>query len=257
LPQRADEVVLGPRTLRDAHVHVGGRIVLAGDRPGVTRTMTITGSGLVPSGPHNDYFDGGWVTTAGYQSLFRRFKFHLQLVRVRHGLDPHREAARLTKYLATAVPGAGADVEVPTLPVEASLIRQVERLPVFLGGFLAVLAVAAVGHALASAVRRRAHDLAVLRALGMTRAQCRLVVVTHASVIALLGLAFGLPIGLALGRTVWRVVADYTPVEYVPPLDITVLALIGPAAIGLANLLAAWPARRAARLRVAHVLRAE
>jgi hypothetical protein len=35
------------------------------------------------------------------------------------------------------------------------------------------------------------------------------------------------------------------------------LLLVGPAAVVLANLLAAWPGRRAARLRIATILRAE
>jgi len=36
-----------------------------------------------------------------------------------------------------------------------------------------------------------------------------------------------------------------------------VLLLVGPIAIGIANLLAVWPGHRAARLRVGQILRAE
>jgi ABC-type lipoprotein release transport system permease subunit len=43
----------------------------------------------------------------------------------------------------------------------------------------------------------------------------------------------------------------------VPPTDVLTLSVVVPAAILAANLLASWPARRAARLRVADVLRAE
>ena len=67
---------------------------------------------------------------------------------------------------------------------EVAEIRQVRTLPVLLGAFLAVLAVGAVGHALATAVRRRSRDLAVLRAVGMTQWQCRWVVITHGIVAA-------------------------------------------------------------------------
>jgi len=35
------------------------------------------------------------------------------------------------------------------------------------------------------------------------------------------------------------------------------MLLVGPAALLIANLLAAWPGRRAARLRIAHILRTE
>ena len=126
-----------------------------------------------------------------------------------------------------------------------------------LAGFLVLLAVGAVGHALATAVRRRRHELAVLRALGMTRMQSRLVVFTQASVLAAIGLALGIPLGVAFGRIIWRLVAQSTPLAYHPPLAVWALALIGPLALLAANLLAAWPGQRAARLRSAQVLRAE
>jgi ABC-type lipoprotein release transport system permease subunit len=44
---------------------------------------------------------------------------------------------------------------------------------------------------------------------------------------------------------------------YQPPFSPWALALIAPAALLTANLLALWPGRRAARLRAARVLRAE
>ena len=130
-------------------------------------------------------------------------------------------------------------------------------LPLALSAFLAVLAVGAVGHALSIAVRRRRHELAVLRALGLTRRQSRLVIVTQATLLAFIGLAAGIPLGLALGRTLWHAAADLTPVAYVSPVAVWALLLIPPAALVAANLLAAWPARRAARLRTGEILRTE
>ena len=114
-----------------------------------------------------------------------------------------------------------------------------------------------MGHALATAVHRRRGELAVLRALGMTRLQSRLVVVTQASVLAAVGLAVGVPLGFAVGRFVWRLVAQSTPLAYHPPLAFWALVLIGPLALLAANLLSAWPGQRAARLRSAQILRAE
>jgi ABC-type lipoprotein release transport system permease subunit len=84
-----------------------------------------------------------------------------------------------------------------------------------------------------------------------------LTVVSQATTLAIVGLAFGLPTGLLLGRAIWHNVATSTPVEYVPPFAVMVLVIVVPAALLIANALAAWPARRAARLRAAEVLRAE
>jgi ABC-type lipoprotein release transport system permease subunit len=136
-------------------------------------------------------------------------------------------------------------------------VRQVRALPGLLGAFLGLLAAGAIGHSLATAARRRAPELAVLRALGLTPRQCRWAVITQATAIAAIGLAFGVPLGLALGRSVWRAVADYTPLQYVTPVTWRFLLICVPATLVLANLLAAWPARRAARLQVTQVLRSE
>ena len=82
-------------------------------------------------------------------------------------------------------------------------------------------------------------------------------VTTQATVLALTGLAFGIPLGLILGRVIWRVVAGFTPLAYHPPLAVWALLLIGPAALLIVNLLAAWPQRPAARLHAGQVLRSE
>jgi ABC-type lipoprotein release transport system permease subunit len=189
--------------------------------------------------------------------MFKGFKFHFIFVTLAPSARAHA-AATLNTSLAKANPAlAGVSFEVPDPPTAISELRQVRVLPQLLGIFLVILAVGAVGHALATAVRRRSHDIAVLRALGMTTWQCRRVVITQATVLAVIGLIFGVPLGLAIGRSVWRAVADYTPLQYVPPLAVWALLLVAPAALVLSNLLAAWPGQRAARLRVAQILRAE
>jgi ABC-type antimicrobial peptide transport system permease subunit len=249
-------VLLGPVTLRSLHVHVGDHVALTGDSK--PRNLLVTGSGFVPQGPHNGYADGGLVTPDGYDGLFKGFKYHIVFITLAPAARTADAGPALAASIVKQAPALkGLELSPPDKLEEVAEIEQVRILPIVLGGFLAVLAVGAVGHALATAVRRRAHDIAVLRALGMTQWQCRWVTVTQATLLALIGLVFGVPLGIAVGRTVWRAVANYTPIQYVPPAALWTLALIGPAALLLANLLAAWPGHRAARLRVAHVLRAE
>ena len=64
------------------------------------RAVTVTGIGFVPTGPHNDYANGAWLTPAGYDWLFRgahsAFKFHLAAVALRPGADVQAVARRLT-----------------------------------------------------------------------------------------------------------------------------------------------------------------
>jgi ABC-type antimicrobial peptide transport system permease subunit len=83
------------------------------------------------------------------------------------------------------------------------------------------------------------------------------VIATQASLLAVIGLAFGIPLGVALGRTLWAAAADMTPLAYQPPVALWALLLIGPLALLAAILLATWPAERAARLRTGQILRTE
>jgi ABC-type lipoprotein release transport system permease subunit len=126
-----------------------------------------------------------------------------------------------------------------------------------LAAFLALLGVAALGHALVTAVRRRRHDLAVLRAIGFRPRQSAACIFWQAMTVALVGIVIGLPLGIVVGRLSWRWVADSTPLLYVPPLAVLAVVLAAPAAIVLASVLAALPARQAARVRPAEVLRTE
>jgi hypothetical protein len=258
MPRRPDEIVLAPSSAAALGAGTGSTITATGRGGSVSDSLTVTGIGFVPYGPHNNYDEGGWLTPAGYDELVDGFKFHVALVALRPGVDAAAVQERLEGAAAAAV-GSPEPVSLErTEPLtEAAQLRNVEVLPVVLGGFLALLAVGAVGHALATAVRRRRHDVAVLRALGMTRRQSRGVVITQATVLAAVGLLFGLPLGLAVGRALWRFVADITPLQYAAPLAVLALVLAVPVAVLVANALAAWPGRQAARLRIAHVLRAE
>lgn len=258
-PSGPDEVLLAPGSAGALGVDLGDTVELVGTR--AARTMTVSGLAFVPEGSHNSYDVGAWVPVVAFDELFAGFKFHVVSVALRAGTDPDEAAARIGAAVADALgaPPEMAEGLLGPLPPPPRLaeLKQVQQLPRYLAAFLALLAVGAVGHAVATAVRRRRHDLAVLRAVGVTRGQSRVTVLVQATVLAAVGLVVGVPVGFALGRSLWRTVADSTPVDHVPPLDVWVLVLIGPASLLAATLLAAWPSQRAASLRVAQVLRTE
>jgi hypothetical protein len=253
LPESSDEVTLARRTAERLDVGVGDAVDLTGSR--ASQQLTVVGIGFVPIGFHNTYTEGGWVDDDGFDALFDGYKFRDVLVSVADG-TPGDAVARLNADVPL-LGKRGLGFGPPQVASTVDQLRRVRHLPVALGAFLALLAVGAVGSALATAVRRRAHELAVLRALGVTPWQCRLVVISQALVLAAVGLVFGVPLGLAAGRTAWRVVAGYVPLDYVPPTAIWALVLVGPVTLLVVNLEAAWPARRAARTPVATILRAE
>jgi predicted lysophospholipase L1 biosynthesis ABC-type transport system permease subunit len=257
MPEAADEVALAPGVADAIDVEVGDRFELTGATS--TGEVRVTGLAFVPEGPHNGYDEGAWLTAAGHDDTVGGFKFHIIDVTAEEGADLDALMARIDREVPAAI-GADGVTEVATPrvpPARVEELKQLQRLPLYLAAFLGILAVTAVGHAVATAVRRRRRDLAVIRAVGFTRWQSRAIALSQAVVLALVGVVFGVPLGVALGRSLWRSVAESTPVLYVEPIALLALVLIAPIAIGLAVLLAAWPSQRAARLRVGQVLRTE
>ncbi|MGH9117085.1 MAG: ABC transporter permease [Acidimicrobiales bacterium] len=256
MPREPDEVALAPSTAETMGVDVGDTVDMAGT--GSSPELTVTRLAFVPQHPHNDYANGAWVTSQGYDDLFRSFRFHTVEAALRPGADPAVVVANRIRGTAGDVPEAAEFEIAPPEPIVAvAELRQVRQFPLVLAAFLALLALGAVGHALATAMRRRRHDVAVLRALGLSRRQCRTLVVTQASLLAVIGLLVGVPLGVALGRIVWRHVADTTPLCYVSPEAWWALILITPVALLAATLLAVRPSRLAASMRVSQVLRVE
>jgi hypothetical protein len=250
-PSAPDEIALGPQTAHDVGAGVGDTVTVDG------HPFRVSGITFVPVDPHNGYTDGAWLTTAAFNALqpdLAKDKFH----EVRFNFKPGVVAADGFKRLPPGLAPGGAGPATSFVPIEElTELQSVRVQPLLLGGFLVVLALGAVGHGLATAVRRRRHDVAVLRSLGMTRRQTRGLVAVQATVLAGVGLALGIPLGIAAGRSSWQWLANATPVVYVAPLAAAAVYLAVPGAIAVANALAAWPARRAARLRIADVLRAE
>ena len=198
MPSAPSEVVLAPQTATALGVRVGRSVSLTGTT-GRTRVMTVTGIGFVPPGSHCSgcsHASGAWVSDAGFDALFTTFQFHGGFVALRPGVSPQAVAERL-QGLAPGL--AGQDLFAQPYPPSAiTELRAVQAFPLALAAFLALLALAAVGHALASAVRRRRHDIAVLRALGMTRRRSRVVVRTQAAVLAAAAVLLGVPLGVGL-----------------------------------------------------------
>jgi hypothetical protein len=256
-PHGPSEIAFGPGTLHQMRLQVGDHVQV-GDRR--AHTATVVGTALLPATSHTDYDQSAWVTAAGLRAALppgpldpNDFEDY---VLIKWASGTH--AADAQRRLASLHPGSDSwFTQAAILPVAVVSLGHLRSLPLALGVFFALLATATVAHALVTTVRRRRHELAVLRSLGFTRRQTRLAVAWQATLIAVAGLVIGVPLGIAAGRTVWRRLADNFPVVYVPPLALAAVLLVVPAAVLLANLLAAMPARAAARIRPAEALRTE
>ena len=79
----------------------------------------------------------------------------------------------------------------------------------------------------------------------------------QATTVVVVGLVVGIPLGLVAGRFVWGLLADQLGVSGDPTWPVLGIVLLVPSALLLVNLVAALPARRAARTLPAVVLRSE
>jgi hypothetical protein len=255
-PRTRNEIAFGPATLHDLKLHVGEHIPVGNS----AREVTIVGTALLPATAHTDYDQSGWMTADGVRSVlgpigkldpnaYEDYSFIRWKPGVNHGAAEKAVLKQFGNAELYSQPAA--------LPTAVVSLGDVRSLPVALGVFFALLASATVAHALVTTVRRRRHELAIMRSVGFTRRQSRIAIAWQATLIAAAGLIIGVPLGIVTGRLVWRWLADSFPVVYVPPLAAIAVVLVVPAAIALANLLAALPARSAARIQPAEALRTE
>jgi hypothetical protein len=142
-------------------------------------------------------------------------------------------------------------------PVQIVNYRSVGSTPVILAGGLALGAILALGLTLASSVRRRRRDLAMLKTLGFTHRQLAAAIAWQASITAGVGVVIGIPLGVVIGRELWTLFARSINAVPDPTVPILSVVLVGVGALAFANVVAALPGRSAARTSAALVLRAE
>lgn len=251
MPASIGEVALGPVTADRAGASIGDRVVVEG--PGGEIEVTVVGRALFPVFDENPFNDA----VAFHPDLLGEVAvsegFGASIVSFRPGVS-REEGAALVDEL---VPEAMTIYAVPTRPPDVENLTQVRGMPRLLAVFLVLLAVAAVGHALVTAARRRRRDLGVLRAIGFRRHQVATAVAVQSLTLVAVGLVLGIPFGVIAGRVAWSLVADGIGVASTITVPGLALAVLVPAALMLAALLAVLPARSASTVTPAEALRTE
>jgi hypothetical protein len=251
-PSDAAEIALGPDQLTRLNVTIGDRVSLL-DTSGQPRRLEVVGRVLVPD--TNDYaFTAGAVLTPDGLDQVRQSDGARQVVvNWRSGVDTAAARARLQRDY----PYALSAYSRPGAPKEIANLARVKQLPWILAALLAVIGLAAIGHFLVTTVRRHGRDLAVLRSLGFTRRQVAATAHWQATILVLVAIAVGAPIGLLLGRWTWSVVAGVHGVAQDVSIPLVPLLFLVPATLVVANVVAALPARAAGRVAPSNALRTE
>ena len=129
--------------------------------------------------------------------------------------------------------------------------------PLTLAVVLAAAMIVSVGATVQGSTRRRRRDLAMMKALGMTRRQVRGIVLWQSSTLLIISAALGLVLGWVVGHLLWSAFASSIGVVPVTVLPWG-LVLVGLLILVVAgNTLTALPAESAARAPDAPLLRRE
>ncbi len=263
----ADEIVLGAATAADLGKHIGDTVTLAGG--GDPHQVNIVGIATFPTIrrihiSHISLGVGAIVVpelVPGYDRDITGVQGtnlgpHVLFVRYRPGTNAHDELVLLRSTTAPLAGFAGIDILPPQRPAEIVNSSSLGGAPVDLSIALALGAAVSLALALGTSVRRRSKELAILTALGFTRRQLAATVAWHSTAATVIGLAIGVPLGVALGRGLWTLFADQLDVVVEP-----IQPLLGSIGVILAALVVAYaaavlPARAAGRIDLARLLRA-
>ena len=265
-PRTGREIVLGSSTLHDLGLHVGQEVpVTVNGRQVQDR---IVGQAVFPnfgqgSFTPTDLGEGAETTAAvlSPQAALYGERSGFQVVLLRFARGPGRSAA-ITRF-RHSMAGFCADVQQSTCvelgqrPNGVTNYARIDGTPEVLAGLLAVLGVAVLAQLAVVSGRRRRHDFAVLKALGLLRRQVSQVTAWQVSTLAGLALLIGLPLGVAAGRWSWQLFAAGLGIPADASLPVTLLLVMVPAVLIIANAVALWPGRSAARVSPARALRTE
>jgi ABC-type lipoprotein release transport system permease subunit len=250
-PGAVDEIALGSITMGNLGVEIGDSVVVESTvSGGAPSTMTVVGTTIVNDTYETSPGRGGVVALEWIDANSPETFPDPYVVR----LDENADVSAFKAAVESQLPA------VVSTPAPHSAIRNVERissLPFLLAVLVALLAMASLAHALTLSIRRSRDQLAVWKSIGFTGGQVRSAVAWHASALAVAATLIGVPIGVVLGRVGWRVVADQIGVASNPVTPLVGMTLAALATLAIANLIAAYPGWRAARLPTAQALRAE
>ncbi|MGE0308346.1 MAG: ABC transporter permease, partial [Acidimicrobiia bacterium] len=251
LPERNDELALGPDSFDDLGLQIGDTVTAGVDRV----SLNVVGKVLLPNDSHQGYAFGALMTPEGYAatgspdrdgSPGEIFGVYMRLAT---GAQP--------EGLVPTLAERGWEPVFTTTPGGFDRLGKARFLSLNFSTFLAALALASLAHALVLTVRRRRSELAVLGALGLPRRSLVAVILAQATTIAIGALMIGVPLGVATGRFVCRVVEQTYSFLYVAPAATLLSAIVIALTLVAANLIALAPGAMARRVSPALTLRTE
>jgi hypothetical protein len=258
-PVAADEVVIGPRTARLHHLHVGDTVRIAvcpcDGEGGQARAsdVRVVGVALFPEDDAGNFDDALGFSGAGFARHVGEAdgpRFALQLA-------PGRRLQTVAATLAQRYPGQLSRYSYPTRPGDVENLTDLRRFPIALALFTALLGLAALANVLVTTTRRRRAEFATLRTMGLTPRQTYTCVMWQSLSVAIAALIVGVPVGIVLGARFWATVSSRVDVATDAARPLVALLVVTGAALLVAAGAGLTIGSRAARIRPAEALRRE
>jgi ABC-type lipoprotein release transport system permease subunit len=239
-----DDVVLGAAVAKSIGADIGDRVTVdAGGRR--DNEFIVSGIGRLSDGDETDL---AVVTTPdGLMRLQSSDQLAIEGAFIRLGDIDAGGRSRL------------ADLGfVPTTPPSRiANLAQIGSVPKLLAIALALLGIGGATHGLLVASTRRRADLAVARALGFTPRQAASSIRWQGSMITAIAVVVGVPLGVVIGRLVWKQVAQGVGAVDLVSIPWPMILIAPLVALAAMVTVASIVGRRAARLQPAAVLRSE
>ena len=272
---RSGQIELGTVTMRQLGVHVG-QTILAGQGPH-RKWLTVVGTVTLPSfgvarTDHVSLGRGAMMSEDELLTVLGVTPAEMKQALVSSQAAPSAVAidlapgttgsqrAHLVSRITSANPDGTPGGTYQLTQFKAAAIENASQMggqPLALALGLAAAAVLSLAITVLADVRRRRRELALLKALGMTRRQVRAIVAWQTSITLSIAVLTGIPLGIVAGRLAWRAFAGslgVAPVTVVPIL----LAAVGAAVLLIAgNALTSVPGTIAARTSPSIALRTE
>jgi hypothetical protein len=269
LPDSDGQIALGNNTLRQLGAHIGSIVPVTTLTPfsgahtigfevvGTTSFAPTWGNGglgtgvlLTVDGAKEAVCGAGATRSACRGHFAQKLAESEVFVLIGTTPGPPGEAA-----VASLAHRFGSSVQLPVTPTDLVDFGETVNFPLLLAIALSLFGAATFTHLLVVSVTRRRRDVALLKALGFVRRQVGAAVCWQATTVAFLAVAFGVPVGIATGRLLWRAFAVNLGAVSVEAVSGWVVVALAAGVLAAANLLAVLPAVSAARLRPSEALR--
>jgi hypothetical protein len=168
---------------------------------------------------------GGLVRAAALRTAAPEAELTTSAISLRPGADVETARDRLSAALGGIAVGLG---EPPTVITNFSGVR---AAPWQVAGLVGLLAVLSLANLVVFTLRRRGHDLSVLRSLGADRRWLSRVVRWYALAVSVVVGTLSAVAGVVVGRVLFR--SRITERVGASPVDVVPFALLGLGALGL------------------------